>query len=141
MSNREDQILAKARIILAVKNNESDETIYSYSEPFGENRIPELVRIIKETSLDHKISFFSEFLVEKHPKEKRYLLINAIRLSNNWGNKVQTEDLIKEYKKEFEEDFDITIERLYYYLKYETKNIDMISSLYEKALELQKGGN
>lgn len=141
MNNRENQILAKAKIILAVKNNESDEIIYSYSEPFGENRVPELVRIIKETPFDHKISFFSEFLVEKHPKEKRYLLINAIRLSNNWDNKMQAEDLIKEYKKEFEEDFDITIERLCYYLKYEARNIDMISSLYERALELQKGGN
>lgn len=141
MSNREDQILAKAKIILAVKNNESDEAIYSYSEPFEENRIPELVRIIKETSHDHKVSFFSEFLVQKHPKEKKYLLINAIRLSNNWDNKTQTENLIQEYKKEFEEDFDITIERLCYYLKYETKNIDMISNLYETALELQEGGN
>lgn len=138
MSNREDLILAKARILVAINNGASDETIYDYSEAFEENRVNELVNLVKSSNLDHKIRFFSEFLVEKHPEKKQYLLITSIRLASSWENKSQTEDLIIQYKNELGEDFDIVIERLNYYLKYNPKNIETISELLTKAEAFQE---
>lgn len=138
MSSREELILARAKILVAIDKGESDETIYNYSSVFEENRISELVNLIKTSNLDHKIRFFSEFLVEKHPEKKQYLLITSIRLASSWENKSQTEDLIIQYKNELGEDFDIVIERLNYYLKYNPKNIETISELLTKAEAFQE---
>lgn len=130
--DRGAQILAKANILVAIENKLSDEEIYAFSEAFGNDRLKSLIDIVIKSNLDHKIAFFSEFLVEKHPDQKATLILEAIKLSLNWDHRTQTEDLLIRYTEEFGEDLYILIEKLEYYIKYEYKKIDRIQAILEQ---------
>lgn len=130
--NRENQILARAKILLAIESGASNEEIYALSEIFEKDRLLPLMDIVKDSNKEGKVQFLSEFLVEKFPEEKKLILIEAIRMSGNWNNRIRTENLLVRYLKEIGEDKAFLVEKLAHYLKYESKNIDKIRSLVEQ---------
>lgn len=137
--DRGTQILTQANILIAIKNGATDEEIYNISAAFTEDRVQNLITSIKISCLDHKIRFLAEFLAEKFPDNRQELIMQAIRMSGEWENKVQTEHLLAQYTNEYGEDLDVLIEKLSYYLKYYPKKLDKIEELATKVKSKMEG--
>ena len=136
--SKENNILTKANILLAIDNGATDEEIYALSEGFIENRLEELINTIKISVLDHKVDFIADFLSEKYPERKQFLLLNAIQLSGNFNSKAQTEELISKYRTEYGDNFEILVEMLTYYMNYSPRNIKRIKEIYDLAISKQE---
>lgn len=137
--DRGTQILTQANILLAIRDGATDEEIYNISSAFTEDRLQNLITSIKMSKLDHKVRFLSEFLVGKFPENKQELVMQAIRLAGEWDNKAQTEELIAQYTNEYGEDFDVLVEKLFYYLKYSPRKLDKVEELAAKVKSKMEG--
>lgn len=139
--DKEEAVLTRAKILLAANDGASDEELWELSEVYGENRKDNLMSAIIASKLDHKIRFFADFLSEKMPNEAQSLLIKAVQMAGNWENRSQYEELIERYEAAYGQDYDLLVEKLNYYLKYDTKNTDKISELMAKIDEINEGEN
>lgn len=136
--SKEDMVITKAKLILAIKDGESDEKLYALSEGFKEDRILGLTNAVLNSDHDHKVRFFADFMPTKFPDEARSLLMRATQLSGNWDSKAQYEELIARYEEMYEVDYDLLIEKLNHCLKYETENIDKIRALMNEINAVNK---
>ena len=127
--DKETDVLARAKIILGAVNGATDEELYEYSTVYMNNQKDNLMSAIIASKLDHKIRFFADFLTTKFPNDAKSILLKATQMSGNWENKAQYEDLIFRYENEYGIDYDILIEKLNYYLKYDVKNTAKIEEL------------